>query len=448
MPARNERLYSGFGGEKLSEERASVRRVGVFVSQGKPNRGVMSDLPALYDTLSCYTAPKRWLDDSLFAGGTVSEQFDKRNVSARLWLNANGQDGYAPRVTYWRPHGYRDGKEIGKVVKDLDAKELFIDEEGELRDGFPFGLLKVEFSIPKMVEPNPLKTITQAQAIESLAKVTEFIRRIYPEAEPLERWTVQRIDYTWMWNTSPNLRAYMAVLHNLRVGGMSRHPYEASEGVVWKAKNRWLKFYNKNLEAGILDPELEMLRFEVSNYKDRVRYMASEWFGNDRTVANLMLPHRGLWVMAYEWDKLGLGRRDHYGSEELLDHRLRKEFGDAVAPAAWALRCIRMYGTASYKEGIELMSSNNYHTWRRKLRDSGLLLTSEDGGDTANLEALPALALPFEKILQNLAQKKGMVLLPIASRAEKSALLADLLDCRSKAESRYLLEEYDGLFTD
>lgn len=405
------------------------------------------EVPALYDTLACYCAPHCWLDDALFAGGTISEQFDKRTVSARLWLNANKQDTYAPRVTYWRPHGSRHGKELGNIEKDLSQREMFIDEEGEQRDGFPFGLLKLEFSIPKMVENDPLKTITHKQALQALERVTDFVRsHVYKDAPHLLEWTTQRIDYTWMWNTSPNLRAYMAVLHNLRIGGMSRHPYEASEGIVWKAGNRWVKFYNKNKEAGIISVDIEMLRFEVSNYKDAVRYMASEWFGNDRTVANMMLPHRALWCLSYLWDKLGLGRADHYGAEELLDHRLRKEFGESVAAASWALRCVRLYGVSSYKEGIELMSSNNYHTWQRRLKEKGILLTRDDGGDVVNLEALPALALPAKIIFRNLAEQKNRELHPIADREEKRLTIAALLQCDSRSESRYLSEEYDSLF--
>lgn len=402
--------------------------------------------PALYDTLACYCAPTHWLSDALFAGGTVSEQFDKRNVSARLWLNSNNQDTYAPRITYWRPHGYREGAELGNITIDKEVKEVFVDEDGEQRDGFPYGLLKIEFSIPKMVETNPLKLITQVQALQALDKATDSVRLIYPAAPHVLEWTVQRIDYTWMWDTAPNLRAYMAVLHNLRVGGMSRHPFEANEGVVWKAKNRWVKFYNKNKEAGLLSHDIEMLRFEVSNYKDAVRYMAAEWFGNDRTVRNFMQPHRALWCLAYLWEKLGLGRADHYGAEELLDHKLRKEFGESVAAASWALRCIRLYGTASYKEGIELMSSNNYHTWRRKLTDKGFLLMKEDGGEAVNLEALPALRLPAKEIFQKMAGEQGRLLLPMSSRADISAFLAELLDCKSKSENRYLIEEYHALF--
>lgn len=342
------------------------------------------------DTIAAYTAASRKLPDSLFDGGVVQEQFDTVGVSARLWYNPKPKGPYEPRITYWRSHGRRDGD----VARELGASQpALVPPVGVSEASFPYGMLKVEFSVPKLIGLSPVVNPNQDDVKNAIDQVSVFVRGLFgDDVQHFSGWTVQRVDYAWMWDVEPHLKAYMSVLHKLRVAGMSRHPFEATSGVVWKAKNRWVKFYNKSLEAGV---EGEVLRFEVSNYKDAVKYIANGWFGCGRTVAAMVELPVAVFVMAYQWEKLGLGRSDHYGHEELLVHRLREQYSSSVAAAYYALMLIREYGADAIRS--ELISRNNYYHWRRALLDDGFL-TEIGRSYVVHDVYLPALHLPTSEL--------------------------------------------------
>lgn len=360
---------------------------------------VMFEMPGAIDTVAAYTQVPYYLSDDLFQGGIVQEEFDRVGVSARLWHNPASKGDYEPRVTYMRDHGRRDDglvRELGAVERvdfppGLDLKKHL----------FPYGMLKIEFSLPKLARLSPTTNPTMVDVELALERATVFVRGLFGEGiEPVSQWVAQRVDYTWMWDVDPYMKAYMSVLKKLRVAGMSRHPF-ADQGVVWKSKGRWVKFYDKSQEAGVAG---QVLRFEVSNYKPAVRYIRSGWFACDGTVEALVQPEVALFVMSYVWEKLGLGRSDHYGHEELMVHRLRGQYGSSVAAAYYALMIVREYGVDAVDEG--LISKNNYYQWRRKLRDDGFL-TEVDASYVVHDVHLPALHLPTEAVFDSFAKDLG-----------------------------------------
>jgi hypothetical protein len=353
------------------------------------------------DTVAAFTEPPITLPDTLFGGGSVSEQFNTSYKSARLWLNP-GKDKYAPRVTYWRRDGMRNPgeKKLGSEAGDAPDNE-----------DYPNGLLKLEFSLPQMAGGHmPWQNLTSDHAGVGLDAVDRFIAQTFDcELPPIREWTCQRVDYTWNWNVDGQLREYMTVLQGLRVSAMNRHPFDANEGVVWKAKNRWIKFYNKSLQLGLPKEDGEWLRYEVSNYKEAVKYMSKRWFDCERTVGELVHPERALFVMAKMWDKLGLYAAEKYGTEGLLLQRLVQLFGQrGAASANYHLRLMREYGTGSYSDGVQLTSSSTYPRWKKKLVDAGIVTLYETDDDTAidiHQEPLTPLELPFPTMISEKAAK-------------------------------------------
>lgn len=366
------------------------------------------------DTISAFVPPTTQLPDRLFDGGNVTSDFSDVDVTARLWSNPKGE-AYLPRVTYWRGAGVRAGRDLLAVTPLTQADT---------------GLLKIEFSVPKLLDlgsENP----TEADIARALSVATDFVReRFDPDLPHLSEWGCQRIDYAWDWPVVDALPAYMSVLHKLRLKNYSRHPFDASEGVVWKARGargRWVKFYNKTLEMeGKRSPRMkraarvdEVLRYEVSNYRDAVKYMAERWFGCRRSVGEMAQPGRALYMMSVIWDTLGLGRSDEYGHEELLLSRLRDAFGlSQIGTARHVLSLITDYGTAAYDESVNLVSKSAYYRWRTKLLEHGLLTVS----DTQVVAALPALHLPTETVFADCvtsAQNLGKPDMPTENPPEK-----------------------------
>lgn len=352
-----------------------------------------ADVPGMYDTVAAFCPAPRVLDDGLFQGGTVQESFDKAQVVARLWLNPRKDDTrYKPRVTYWRGHGVRRQADQPALGSYEPATAAIANP-----DQYPHGLLKLEFSIPQMagvIMSNP----SHADALRALDEADKFVSAAFGDGFPrLLDWTVQRMDYTWMFHVAADLRAYMAVLSSLRISGMSRHPFDATAGVVWKAQNRWVKFYDKAREMGFTGTDQGILRYEVSNYKSAMQYMAESWFGCDRRVAEFMQPGRALFVLASQFDKLGLYNQN-YGHEEVLLQRLRDTFGESVAGAYYVLTLMRRYGKSAYDDNLALTSRNNFNTWRRKLRKEGFITYSKSDEFTEMRQTLSPLHLPTSEV--------------------------------------------------
>lgn len=373
----------------------------------------------MIDTIACLISPTRALDDSAFGGGSVSTAFDQDfpAVKARLWLNP--QHGYAPRITYWRD-----------AQADPFTGEITRSNEGN-------GVLKAEFSVPKLAEIDTLNANpTEADVQVALTEATRYVRRHFGDDLPdIREWRTQRIDYAWQWDVGAQLPAYMSVMHKLRVRTYQRHPFDANEGVVWKSKGRWVKFYNKAKEQGYTHGSV--LRFEVSNYKDAVRRMAEAWFGTHRGVGQMVSFPRALYVMGRTFDALGLQPDVGYGQREWLLYRLRDAFGQKHLPrAAHALTMIHEYGVAAYSDDLALMNKSTYYSWRKKLLDGGFLVVVDTDDDSTVRESdvsLEPLQLPFNQVVspQNLvvlsdakrqADGKNLwkIVAPLLSLAENS----------------------------
>lgn len=359
----------------------------------------------MYDTVAAIVVPPEPLPDALFGGGMVMEQFDKDDVAARLWLNPQ-QGEYAPRITYWRSQGKRVSGTLGGHARVSDHEDR--------------GVLKIEFSIAKMAGVS-LANVDESDKAAALQLVDVYLRQHMGSLPSVSEWRAQRIDYAWNWPIGALLSAYMVVLHNLNLSTYSRHPFEATSGVVWKSKGtrgRWVKFYNKTEEiartinrgrerAARLDmdytPDQQVLRFEISNYREAVRYMASDWFCCDQTVREMLHPGRALYCMAYHWDKLGLGAADSYGYDEMLMVRLLECYGQrGFARAHSTLMLIARYGNSVYAEGVALMSKATYHRWKRELLRDGFLTAVNEDDVSLNKVALPALHLPVQHVINTL----------------------------------------------
>lgn len=346
----------------------------------------------MYDTIACYTNPPRILPDDLFEGGMVTEMFNDARVSARLWRNPKPDESYSPRVTYWRPVGKRDTEQ--RVLRAA------VDEQ-DIPEGYEVGVLKLEFSIPKMLNDVAvlLSNVSGAQVDQALDRVDNFVHQLF-DLPSVRDWKCGRVDYAWMWPVGPLLPAYMSVLNKLRLSTFHRHPFDATEGVVWKSKSRWVKFYNKTLELGIKTSDM-VLRFEVSNYRDAVRRMCRDWFKCEQVVSEVVRPGRALYVMAYAWEKLGLGVSDSYGYDEYELLRLRDYFGDRVSTAYYVLHMMRDYGADAYKEPLNVVSKSMYYSYRRELMSAGFITVVDEDVRVVR-QALPALHLPTENVYSEL----------------------------------------------
>jgi len=336
-----------------------------------------------------------------FTGGVVSENWTTGERSARLFRNPAPGEPYAPRVTYW----------TGSQV------------------------LKVEFSVQKMSVGSDTPGATGA----ALDAVDRFLAGAFGAGLPgVRTWRVQRVDYCVDIQVGEALPAYMAVLERLQIASWSRHPF-AGQGVVWKSRStrgRWVKFYDKSKESG---NGSGVLRFEVSNYRDAVRYMAEHWFGCERSVAELVKPGRAVFVLCYFWDKLGLGRGD-YGHEQAELWRLRAVFGARGVAAARYVLCVhREFGPEAWRRG--LVSRSSYYRWLARLKRQGFLAS-------AGPCALPALCLFGSESELASAENLKSSSAPPVFLGEKTISwknLAEKLGFRAEVRPiSYLLEVFNG----
>lgn len=347
----------------------------------------------MIDTVAASVKLDHDLDVTVFQGVAAREDFASGEQSVRLFRNQAGSQ-YEPRLTYW------------------PATRL----------------LRVEFSVRKVAASVPFDT------------VDTWLRGLFvQELPPLTTWTCQRIDYAVDLDVGDLLPQYLALLGRCQVGSWSRQPH--ASGVVWKSSSRWVKFYDKGRES---EKQIGVLRFEVSNYRDAVRYMAHHWFGCERTVGEMVQPGRALYVLARYFEQLGLAA-ESYDSREYELQQLKSVFGSRSLPgAAHALACIRTHGTESYKSQ-SLMSKSSYYRWLRVLREHGFLATNE-------LKSLPVLRLPCTEAFkslsgaQNLKLRKDAYQLGGVELSQKISWekLAGLLQVSAKTpRNSYLLERFN-----
>lgn len=371
----------------------------------------------MYDTLVVNLDWSQPIDERSFQGGHIQSDLRTGANVKRLWFNP--KDAFLPRATYWRG----------------------VDE-------FRGGRLRLEFSLPKLASVPPTANMNAAAVTLALDVATGFARTHFSRELPdMREWRVSRVDYAWNFQVGADYAAYAAMLQRLHVGGMRRHVYDETGGVVWKTKQRnarAIKFYDKSLESGVGEG---VLRFEVSNYRKVVSYMADKWFGCSRTVGAMVRPGRALLCMAYQWDKLGLGADAYRLSGAGLMHRLRAEFGRSAAAAYWSLQCISTYGGDAHRVH-HLMTENSYHVWKKKLSAAGYL--SEDMSSTE--QALAGLSLPVFDVFDQCETAQNLESGLVGSIDTEKKISAKMdgtwqkicrnLGVISTKESPYLLKEW------
>lgn len=392
------------------------------------------------DTVAAFIRPAQLIPDSAFQGGSLQMDFTTRAVVARLWHNP--RDGvYEPRVTYWRRAADRENWQPELEDRRLDDSDMQREELGET------GLLRVEFSVPKMYADEYgyetlYHNLSMDQNCEALGMVDAWIQARFGPLPSIMLWRCQRIDYAWMWPVGELLPAYMSVLHKLRIAGWTRHPYDTVEGVVWKSGSRWVKFYNKALQQGMTDPSRYVLRFEVSNYRDAVRNMAKSWGVKERCVHEFVDELRAVYVLASKWDRLGLTDAP-YGAKELEMYQIARAFGERAGQAHYVLTLHREYGNEAWKEPHSLCTRSMYYRYRDELVREGLLAAR--GDDIPR--ALPALRLPVQEVLKK-GQNLGFLKTHSAGGAPEISekfwgQVAEVMRVGKSQQSRTVLREIE-----
>jgi hypothetical protein len=364
----------------------------------------------MYDTVVASIEWPHSLKEDLFQGGQLTSDLHGVDV-LRMWINPTGD--YGPRVTYWRRVG-----DVG-------------------------GRLRVEFSIPKMAGIGAYDNPSEQDATRALGDTSAYVRMLFGSEFPhLRTWQVSRVDYAWNWRVGEHLPLYMSLLQSLWLGGMSRHPYPDTQGIVWQSKARWVKFYDKQRQLGRIGSG-DVLRFEVSNFKRSLPYLCERIFGCTRTVGEVLHPGRALYVMASQFEKLGLADAKTYGGDSAsLLLRLRKSFGNAAPGALYALQAIHAYGADAHRQ-YGLMSKGSYYTWSKRLREHGYM--TEHSSDVLAALHLPTHVVSIDDDLarsgQNLGDGDGQ-----PAKIDQKILwknLAKTLGVREKAKpSAYLLHKF------
>jgi len=316
----------------------------------------------MYDTLVAYTYV-RHLDASLFDGGAVYEDFGSGRQSGRYWINSDDQQDYQPQFTY-----------------------------------FPTQcLLRVQVSLEKLI--NAYRIIHTKTVDDALNALDAVIAETFSLNLPSVReWHCTRIDYAWTWLVHPDVATYIAAVKDVHLARMNRADFDTS-GVVWKNASRWVKIYDKSKEAAL---DGQWLRFEVSNYKNAVKYMCEHWFDCENTVDELLRPGRALYVLARYLELVGL-HKDAIDMRVPEMVRLRDVFGRGAAAAYWHLCIIREHGRNA--NNTSLTSSASMSAWSKKLRDAGFIIDVDD--KQAPLTHLKGLRLPTEDVTKIISQNVG-----------------------------------------
>ncbi len=251
--------------------------------------------------------------------------------------------------------------------------------------------LSVSFSVASvsrawMVNPTTEQVQSTLDAIDKYLIDSQALISI----ASIRQWTCQRVDYAWNFDVGEQLAEYMLMLQGLHCSTMQRAVYPDDEGVIWKSKSRWVKFYNKARRLGGGEAET-VIRYEVSNYADALRYMCKAWFMCERTVGELVHQGRALYVLSRMFESLGL-TADSYDSKASVLLKLREVFGSQALSAMAAYDLITTHGSDVSK--YSLMPSSTFYLWRDRLSEHGFL--------TMSSELLPALSLPIEETLISL----------------------------------------------
>lgn len=243
--------------------------------------------------------------------------------------------------------------------------------------------LRVEVSLPKLIGVQ-MALLSQDDVDESLDKIDEYIAGKELTVPKIREWVCRRLDVVYSWEVGELLPAYIAAISNMNLGSYIRTPF-GPEGVVWKTRSghRWVKFYDKYREMG--SNTTGILRFEVSNFRSSMRYMAKEKFEVPQTVWRMTRKDIAHAILSQFLGKVGVMGKQ-FGSHEALLSQLLRVYGTRGTP--FALTFLTHYparGVTLYKEPGRLMSSSTFYKWRKRLTGDGFLPMSEAHLDPLDL---------------------------------------------------------------
>lgn len=241
-------------------------------------------------------------------------------------------------------------------------------------------ILSIQFSVASVLN-EPYVNITEKMAHDATYLVDDYLKQFDSDLLPVREWTITRIDYAYNFVVD-DIDSYMLMVRDLH-HKYQRVQYDVSEGVLFSAKSRSIKFYNKAKQRGMGEAETT-LRYEVSNYPAAVRYMAEHWFNCPRTVEQFLKPERAVYVLQRFWYELGLSSPNAFTHEPAIMYQLRETFGSSALAAHTALILISTHGSDAHKQ--QLLSRSQYYAWRHKLTQCGFLPYTQ--------HTLPTLHLP------------------------------------------------------
>lgn len=250
--------------------------------------------------------------------------------------------------------------------------------------------LRVEASLPKLLG-KPIAILGQEDVDQALVEMDAYLRARGLPVPPVAEWVCRRWDICYGWLTGDLTPVYIAALSKMQCSTYRRVPFGPS-GVVWKSAKgyRWVKFYDKRRELGFKVGGV--LRFEVSNYRNGVKYIAKKRHEIPQTVGRMTRRDVVYKELRYWLERVGVYDAP-FGNQDNLMQQLVEAFGTRSAPVAhYFLTVFQQHGIAAYKEPLNLMTQSTYYRWRSKLINAGLLLVV-NGKDQVNGQSLNPLTI-------------------------------------------------------
>jgi hypothetical protein len=264
----------------------------------------------------------------------------------------------------------KDGRQFGKFVYNGRKHEPRVTYYPNTER------LVVECSWPKFIYGDNARLIDDpALAIETLSL---WLHRKFGLSVNVGDWHVIRIDYAADWVVGAMLPIYIEAFQRTQLSSHDRSDYE-HDGVMWRSQSRAIKFYNKTSEQGFKEMASAVLRFELSHYRDSVRYICSS-IGLDNSLTALASPSvvrksLGAWLPKV----MPIG----FGADESVRAKVYELF-PRPGQALEHLRLINQHGTNAYHFGFTNKSS--YYRYLKALRNADLLGSSSSS-------SLPLLAI-------------------------------------------------------
>ncbi len=237
--------------------------------------------------------------------------------------------------------------------------------------------LRFEVSLPKLLGLPPV-ILSQSQVDEALDLIDAYIYEQYIDAPPVREWTCKRLDAVYAWSTEEDTYSYILAISQMNIGSYRRTPF-GPEGVVWKsgAGYRWVKFYDKSLEVQQNHKQKDrapgVLRYEVSNYRNSVNYLAKRQLKIPQTVERMTRRDVSYFILSSFLERLGIHEKS-FGEEQALYVDLLRFYGSrSAATVKVFLDHYPDMGIDMYRVEPRMMTSSTFYRWKKILIDDGFL---------------------------------------------------------------------------